>query len=199
MKRREYSNYTAYVSHQKIKTELASVKARIMATWNERTEEFRQWFKPVVALLPPGSEVLCLGARYGGEVAVFQQLGCKAAGIDLVPCPPLVVYGDFHKIPFGAASFDLVYCNALDHAYDLDKALREAVRVLRGSGYLLFHVALGAFGQYEALQIDSADEVISRLPDFDLVFNEPMQTTMGGLNRSLLFRQKETPCCVPGA
>jgi len=190
MKCRAYPSYGAYLEHQRSKTLKPEVKHRIVSTWDERVAEFTRWFKPVVALLPKAREVICLGARYGCEVQAFIDLGCKAVGIDIVPCPPLVVEGDFQDVPFGAASFDLVYCNALDHAFDLDVVLKEADRILRGRGHLLLHLDTCKCGQYEATRLDGAEDVTSRLPNYAVVFNKRVRGKLAAVKHALLLRRK---------
>lgn len=92
------------------------------------------------------SKVLCLAARVGDEVLAWRELGHPdAIGIDLNPGPnnPFVVVGDFHHLQFADGSIDLVYCNSLDHAFDLDKIAGEMKRVLRSGGLLVLDIVYG--------------------------------------------------------
>lgn len=114
--------------------------------------------------IAPGSSVLCLGARTGEEVTVFLAKGCFAVGIDLEPGPDnrYVVHGDFHELPYPDACVDCVYTNALDHALDLLHVLREARRVLRGSGLFLWDVASPERGpkRWESAWWESIDDLL---------------------------------------
>jgi ubiquinone/menaquinone biosynthesis C-methylase UbiE len=69
-------------------------------------------------------------------VRAFRALGAMALGIDLNPGPsnPIVLEGDFHRLPFADAVFDLVYTNVLGHAFDLHALGREVCRVLKPAG-----------------------------------------------------------------
>ena len=49
------------------------------------------------------------------------------------------VLADGHSLPFDADSFDVVYCSSvLEHVADADELVREASRVLHGSGTAYF-------------------------------------------------------------
>ena len=71
-----------------------------------------------------------------------------------------LVRGDFHALPFAAASFDELFCiEAFCHATDMPLALAEAARVLRPGGHFtLFDGYLprspGAMEADEALAVD---------------------------------------------
>lgn len=88
----------------------------------------------------PGMAVLCLGARLGGEVRAFREMGCFAVGIDVNPGEynTFVLYGDFQHIQYADESVDLVFTNCLDHVRDLAQLLNEVRIVLRPDG--LFHI-----------------------------------------------------------
>lgn len=61
--------------------------------------------------------------------------------------------GDYHRLPYGGASFDQLYCiEALCHALDTPRALAEAARVLRPGG------ALTVFDGYLARPLESLPE-----------------------------------------
>ena len=88
---------------------------------------------------------LCLGARSGAEVKALIDLGNKAIGIDLEPGTKneYVQKGDFHNLQFKDQEFDVVYTNAFDHVFDLDKALQEISRVLKDDGYFILEIVAG--------------------------------------------------------
>jgi ubiquinone/menaquinone biosynthesis C-methylase UbiE len=53
------------------------------------------------------------------------------------------VYGDFHDLQFATQSVDVIFCNAIDHAFDVHKILKEAARVLVPDGWLVLEVMRG--------------------------------------------------------
>jgi SAM-dependent methyltransferase len=114
--------------------------------------------------------VLCVGARDGTEVRAFVDQGAFAVGVDLNPAraSPWVVVGDFHRLQYADRSVDVVYTNALDHVFDLERALSEVRRVLKPGGAFLVELGLGTSegggrGFYEALSWTSAEQIIERL------------------------------------
>lgn len=102
----------------------------------------RHWF-------PPGARVLELGGGSGFQAALLASSGCDIVAIDLEGRPgptkqgfqkqywPVQVY-DGHSLPFGEASFDVVYSsNMLYHVEALPEFLAEIKRVLRPGGLAL--------------------------------------------------------------
>ena len=130
IERRAYPSYELYAEHQKAKLgdrELKNYDPRLIEALQSR----------LAALgLKPASTALCLGARSGAECKAFINLGHFAIGIDLNPGLEnrYVVVGDFHQLQFADASVDVVYTNALDHAFDLGRILAEVKRVLKPDG-----------------------------------------------------------------
>src|SRR5262245_45370828 len=120
-----------------------------------------------------GASVLCLGARTGAECEAFIDRGLKPIGIDINPEPDarLVKQGDFNNLEFPDDSFDVVYTNSLDHAFDLDKVIGEIWRVLKRGGHVIAEIVLGSKdgplgrepGEYESLWWDHAGEVAERI------------------------------------
>lgn len=80
--------------------------------------------------------VLIVGARLGGEVSAFTRLGALAIGYDVMPGPrnPWVVYGNGNPIQFASGTFDVVWCNIIDHIPDRPQLFLEVRRVLKPSG-----------------------------------------------------------------
>jgi SAM-dependent methyltransferase len=126
---------------------------------------FRRHFLLAIPFLSPTGKIVCAAARDGTEVEVWRDLGFQdAIGFDLNPGPnnQFVVAGDFHKMPFEAGSIDLLYCNSLDHALDLDKFFREAARVLKPGALALIDLTdqnTGA-GPWEATEWTRAQDVL---------------------------------------
>lgn len=156
---RKYADYQAYLEHQlgeerRSPTTVDIVMARI-------DHLFRR------LLLGPGVRVLCLGAREGEEVEAFNNLGALARGIDIKPLSPLVEQGDFNKLveTFGPDSFEAIYTNALDHAFNLRLMFEQACGVLVSGGLFIADFFPGAFGDYEAVKIDTVTDVVEVAPD----------------------------------
>jgi SAM-dependent methyltransferase len=153
--RRVYGSYEEYLQHQGAK--LDEILPRLRETEDEDFAEFRRRFEGCPQLREARS-VLCLGARVGTEVRALHALGHFAIGIDLNPGADnrYVLPGDFHDIVFPDGSIDAVYCNALDHAFALDKVMAEVRRLLQPGGLFVVDVLLGSGegfvpGEYEAM------------------------------------------------
>ena len=109
--------------------------------------------------------VLCLGARLGGEVRAFKKLNAVAIGIDINPGDnnPDVLYGDFHDVPFSSGVFDVVFCNCIDHVFDLDKFLYECKRLLKFGGLLILEIAIQKAGEYETIDTQDISGILDKI------------------------------------
>lgn len=95
---------------------------------------------PLVELagLAPPCRIIDLGAGSGESVRRLRALGFDAVGIDLAPGAD-VERGDILAPPFGDASFDAALSEcAFFLTGDPEGALREAARLLRPGGALLY-------------------------------------------------------------
>jgi SAM-dependent methyltransferase len=163
---RDYENYEEYLSHQVQKfNEKLKVKGgftnREIATYRYR---FYHRFRHLPAFLPSSGHILCAGARQGTEVEVLHDLGFKNAyGIDLNPGPDnkFVRVGDFMKLDSQDSSLDMIYCNSLDHAFNLDEFFTEHARVIKPNGYALYDIGLqrGKTGAFEAVEWESEEAI----------------------------------------
>jgi SAM-dependent methyltransferase len=103
--------------------------------------------------IPLGARVLEIGGGSGFQAALLASSGCDIVAIDLEGRPgpakqgvqkqywPVQVY-DGHLLPFGEASFDVVYSsNMLYHVEALQEFLVEINRVLRPGGLVLHLLA----------------------------------------------------------
>lgn len=161
---RKYKSYDQYVRHQ-------VTKARFLSGWKEiRVSHFKNEFMSSKCLSDVGENetVLCVGARFGEEVAVLRDMGYLAIGIDLNPEQKnkFVLFGDVHQIEFPNSVFDKVFCNVLDHVLDIEKALGEIVRVLKSPGHLVIHVQSQKPGDFEVRGWESAEKFVERIGEF---------------------------------
>ncbi|MVO90381.1 methyltransferase domain-containing protein [Streptomyces sp. p1417] len=112
--------------------------------------------------LGAGSTVLDMGSGYGGAARrLAGQYGCHVVALNISELQNHrhralnaerglddridVVTGSFHDIPAPDGSFDVVWSQeALCHSGDRSRALREATRVLRPGGHLVFTDTMAA-------------------------------------------------------
>jgi SAM-dependent methyltransferase len=95
----------------------------------------------ILPYLRPGARLLEIGAGTGRQALEFSRRGFDVAAIELASSDyaahrvyPIADY-DGRTIPFGDASFDLVYSsNVLEHVPDLPNMHSEIRRVLRPGG-----------------------------------------------------------------
>ncbi len=168
---RSYEDYQEYALHQSLKLEemLKFNGGGFTNTyvWNERLRFFSR-FRRLRDRLPPAATIVCLGARQGTEVEVLRDLGfADAYGIDLNPGPqnPYVRRGDFMHLAEAPASVDLIYCNAVDHAFELRAFFAEHARVLKRDGYALYELPVNCSGAgaFEAVRWASDRAVIAEM------------------------------------
>ena len=162
---RNYDNYEEYVAHQKSKFDIVLKMGNSFR--NSSVVVYRYLFyKQFCHLdnyLTKSSHILCAGARQGTEVEVLHDLGFKNAyGIDLNPGPnnKLVRVGDFMNLENPDSSLDMIYCNALDHAFNLEDLFKEHARVIKPDGYVLYDICTKGAYEFEAVGWKSAEQVI---------------------------------------
>jgi SAM-dependent methyltransferase len=98
-----------------------------------------------------GVRALEIGCQTGALAIALAKAGADTAGIDVTPTlieaarrrarghgvTPKLEVASAESLPFGDASFDLVtFIDVIEHIADADRALDEAVRVLRPGGTL---------------------------------------------------------------
>jgi SAM-dependent methyltransferase len=170
LRARRYDGYQQYRAHQAAKR---ATILNLSAYHNKFRTVLRNRLQFSFIDHLAGASVLCLGARTGAECEAFIDRGLKPIGIDINPDPdaPLVKQGDFNNLDFPDGSFDVVYTNSLDHAFDLDKVIGEIWRVLKPGGHVVAEIVLGSNdgplgrepGDYESLWWDHAGEVAERI------------------------------------
>jgi SAM-dependent methyltransferase/predicted O-methyltransferase YrrM len=161
IKRRSYDSYGHYLAHQAEK--LAKVGEPLLINDQLYEQIVAERYSHIDVF--SGKNVICLGARLGGEVRAFKSLGALAIGIDLEPGPnnSHVVYGDFHNIPFAEESFDIAFTNALDHVFDLERFLDEVDRVLSPGGFFYVELGRATIGNYEVLDMQDLEPLLKVL------------------------------------
>lgn len=111
-------------------------------------------------------------------------------GIDLVPCPPLVIHGDFHKQPFEDENFDFEFSNVFDHALYPEKFVREIERTLKPGGVCVLHVAITTRSdKYSANDLLGVDALVKLFKTSDLVRVKKVDGF--GLDTEVIFRKKK--------
>lgn len=183
LRARTYPSYEDYVRHQQSKPgdiRFTDHDDELCAALGARLREDG---------VPAGSSVLCLGARFGGEVRGFLSVGCFAVGIDLRTAPESkhVLYGDFQDLQFPDACVDFVYTNSLDHAYDITAVLTEIARVLKPTGELIIDAVRGEdeghpAGMWECFYWSTTEDFIELLGShgFALVHRVPFDAPWAG-------------------
>ncbi|MEK7865107.1 MAG: class I SAM-dependent methyltransferase [Planctomycetota bacterium] len=161
-----YGGYDDYVRHQRAKLSTLSGDAWLAEYDREYSRVLAERLAEV-DVVRRGMTVLCLAARLGTEVKAFLNLGCFAVGIDLNPGSgsKYVLTGDFHDLQFPPGCVDVVFCNSLDHAFDLGRLLGQVQRVLKPGGVLVLEIVCGVDdgykpGHYEALVWSSVDDLL---------------------------------------
>jgi len=92
-----------------------------------------------LAFLDKGSKWLDMGAGAGSTVRLLRSLGYDAKGIDLAPRGEDVVQGDYLHAPYVTAFFDGIISQCSFYVSgDVPAALKEAARLLRKGGKLVF-------------------------------------------------------------
>ncbi len=90
----------------------------------------------------PSMRVLCIGCRNQSEIAYFQGKGADdVTGIDLWSASPEILIMDMHCMSFADDQFDVIYAShSLEHAFDIDRVVREIVRVAKDGALVAIEV-----------------------------------------------------------
>lgn len=189
-----YASYESYIQRQLNKT-LNPKLRKIWTTrdWARKIQVFTAFFGDLkgAALLSNSSKVLCIGARMGQEVEALRRVGVSdSIGIDLVPSPPLVVRGDFHRQPFAADTFDFEFSNVFDHALYPDKFVGEIERTLKPGGVCVLHVSVTKqTDKYSANDLYSIEPLKKLFKQSELVRTRTIDGF--GLDTEVVFRKKK--------
>ena len=143
-KRKKFENYEEYVKFQKEKTEDPIRREKWLGEeWDLKLNGFSDLFNSHKDLISDCKKALCIGARTGQEVVALRNMDIDAIGIDLVECPPHVIEGDMHDLPFPDNHFDMVFSNVFDHSLYPTKKAEEIERVLSKDGVIILQLQAG--------------------------------------------------------
>lgn len=181
-------SYDSYIRLQIGKT--ADSKRRktwVGEEWDEKVSAFQAHFRSLSFLIQ-GVSALCVGARTGQEVSALKSLGCDAIGVDLVPSPPLVMYGDMHELPFGESSFDFCFSNCFDHSLLPLKFAAELERVTRSGGHICLHLQLNKSDDFFGVtDVFDSKSVIELFSECELIHQT--RINLLSMNLELLLRK----------
>lgn len=160
---KDYNTYEEYLKHQREKIPDPKLLKKYDIKYREELKNRLINDK----IIKSSSSVLCLAARIGTEVKAFIDIGCFAVGIDIKPGEKnkYVVLGDFHNIQYSNNSLDVIFSNSLDHAFNINKIVKESKRVLKKNGVFILEIIKGNKegampGYYEACYWEKIDDVI---------------------------------------
>lgn len=131
---------------------------------------------------PRGRSILCVGCRETRELGVCHAAGFEpVVGIDLLSMDPGILPMDMHKMSFLDDTFDVVFaCHSLEHAFDLDVALREIQRVTVPGGIWAVEVPVRFTPTLvDRHDLQSVEGVLERLAPFtdQVLYSDDSQTT----------------------
>ncbi|KAB1201208.1 hypothetical protein CJ030_MR0G004689 [Morella rubra] len=189
-----FASYDSYIQRQLNKT-LNPKLREIWKTrdWDRKIQVFSRFFQELKQkkLLFNESKALCVGARVGQEVEALRRIGVSdSVGMDLVPCPPLVIGGDFHNQPFDNDTFEFEFSNVFDHALYPQKFVAEIERTLKPGGVCVLHVALSKRAdKYSANDLYSVKPLVQMFKRSEVVHIRKVDGF--GLDTEVVFRKQK--------
>ena len=114
---------------------------------SDLSERVLHWLNVLLRYRLPPADVLELGSGHGGFVAIMEEAGYKAMGLELSPWLVAwsrelfqisVLQGPLEQQNLPPASLDVVvFMDVLEHLPDPEETLRVAARLLRPKGFFL--------------------------------------------------------------
>lgn len=112
---------------------------------------------------------LCVGCRNPSELDLIETQCAvgQTVGLDLFSVDPRIEVGDMHDMPFAEDGFDILYsCHSLEHAYDLERAVGEFLRVTRPGGLLVVEMPVRyACDDVDCQDVKSMENLIALFDD----------------------------------
>jgi ubiquinone/menaquinone biosynthesis C-methylase UbiE len=153
---------------------------------------FKELFDRNAKYINDKKNSICLGSRTGQEVLSLRNRGINSIGIDLVEFPPYTVTGDIHNLKYDSNTFDLVFCNIIDHCYDLNKAIFEMERICSLDGIIIINIQVNELGD------EYSENIINDINSFELMFkrcsvlkSEKIKNSFDGMNHEIVFKKIE--------
>lgn len=161
----------------------------------------------------PNSKFLDLGCGYGRDLEYFQAQGAEVHGIDIssaminlsrrrVP-NAILVRTSFDNLPYPDNHFDFVFSRyAVQHSHNIESVFKEAHRVLKQGGKLVFLVThpMRHYFEKETKDYWTQEEVRSVILNGKVIVEEPSHILSEYLNPFILsnftleeFHEKEDP------
>ena len=147
--------YEKYYSHE---LGLKDWKERCNLRLNEESEYCIAYIQKIKEWLDydfKNKKVLVVGSGTGGEIVNFYNIGADVYGIEPneeaieishIKAEKIgldknrVKKGYSEKLSFDDNEFDFVYCyTVLEHVYDVEKSIKEMIRVVRENGHIFIH------------------------------------------------------------
>lgn len=176
---KHYKDKNEYINHQLEKTSSMYIIKKHKRNWNKAIKIFKAEFRKLN--IPDKSKCLCVCSRYGEEVEALNNLGYNnVIGIDLYECPPYTKKMDMHELEFNDNEFDFIYCNSVDHSYNLTKSISEMYRVCKNKGIISIQIELNNYGDYEVIVFNSVENIKSIFDKLKInyklkIFTTPMR------------------------
>jgi len=186
---RNYTDYEKYINHQKEKSlHPRRIKSWLNEQWQPKVEMFTEHFKRNKIYLKTNGMALGICARTGQEIQALNDLGMDAVGVDIVPHPPLVKYGDAHDLPFQKETFNFVFSNSLDHSIYPNLFISEMIRVLKKGGFGMLHLQITDKVDKFAENIITSDKsILFLLTDTQIMQNREIKDIC--YHREIIFKK----------
>lgn len=189
----QHDSYEKYLNHQ-IKKTLNTEKQKkwMNEEWEIKLNGFNGLFDRNTKYISDKKNSICLGSRTGQEVLSLRNRGINSIGIDLVEFPPYTLAGDIHNLKYDSGTFDLVFCNIIDHCYDLNKAIFEMERICSLDGIIIINIQVNELGD------EYSENIINDVNSFELMFkkcvvlkSENIKNSFDGMNHEIVFKKIE--------
>ena len=81
-----------------------------------------------------------------------------------------------HNLQYPDDTFDLIFCNIIDHSLYPEKSISEMERVLKPKGYIFLQITVGeATDKYGVTEIKSDQGILKLISKSQLVFSRSIK------------------------